>query len=544
MSGGHSIIGAENRLAIIGAGPAGCLVASALVDAAAIRGVSLSISLYGAGTTSRGDEVFLADDAALAHLAAAGLPSPALMDRPLKRLRFQAGAAALDSHTRWFSLVRDEVVGGLRACAAARGVRLVQRRVEELAQTVDGGWVLRAHGASERADRIILACGAGASIAGRHGGHLSPPLWRGCVASLEIDEELAARLDGTLVRIRAGGAHPELSVVSHGRLASVYAHGVDVGPKELGLALLAATSLGALPGRFRLRGIRRIHAPGGVARPGLPTVGAALGGIPACSLLALAGSQAQRLAAACFGDDLLHVSIREARALEGALERRRRLQRSLRRFGDAALEAAVRDRHPEDAPLPRLIAEAAGPGLREAGPMGEGRTTIGARVAVFFRLLFAFLAFAWHRLLETSARRRAPTPPPPRRRMVYVVEDDPECADLLGAALDQRRIPYRRFANGIEAAAMAPLDRPAAIVLDVVLPWIDGAQLSHELKAGSDVSILLTTSLPRTSLLGRRSASADQILTKPLDPELVAARLARFLPPPDPGGPAPGPRSG
>lgn len=511
------------RVAIIGAGPAGCLLATSLLDAGRARRRVVSVSLYGARQRQDlGTELVLADPRTLSALSAAGLPFPAPRSAIYDRIRFQAGDAALEGKAQWLSLPRTELVSGLRAAAAARGARTVPRQVQALVRATDGSWILRAGGASERADLVFLACGAGAPLAATIANHRAPPIWRCCAADLALSEGLARALEGRLLFIPGAPGLPDLWIIPKEKEARVFALGPDVEAPTLSLALLEASLRGQLPGRFALRRIERLFLPAGSAQPGIPAVGDALGGAPGCSGLGLAANQARTLASIFIDGGLgplLSSSRAEAEMLGRAYERRTLLQESARPFGLEATERSLRSRGKA---LPLVVAAAINPDL--LGPTPGKLIRLRATLTILWSLLTLFL---W-RLLDRKAAAVATSP----SRLVYLVEDDPDQAALLASHLEERSIPYLHFDNGIEAAAAARHDRPAAILLDIALPWLDGAAICKMLKRRTDVSILLMTSLP-PSIAGSSAedSSADGVLIKPLDLESVMSRLDRCLPP-------------
>lgn len=115
---------------------------------------------------------------------------------------------------------------------------------------------------------------------------------------------------------------------------------------------------------------------------------------------------------------------------------------------------------------------------------------------------------------------------------VLVVDDDVEVAKSIEATL---RKQYQVFVvhSGIEAIKEARRHRPALIVLDVVMPGMDGLETCQELRldpALADVPILFLTALgrPEDRVAGLR-AGADDYLTKPFNLEELQLRIAAIL---------------
>jgi len=524
--GGITSPASATRIAIVGAGPAGCLLALALLDAARARRRQLSVTVYGAALRLRDPRPIVADADAILRLGAAGLTVPAPRGAELRHVRCHVGRTSFDSPLPLFVLPRAELVGGMRATAMARGARMMPRHVDEIALASDGTWTLRSMGASEWADRVVLACGAGAPIAAAASAHTPPPVWRGCLAELELDPDLEARLGGVLHWIAGERGLPHLQVIPCGRRAHAIALGEDVSGERMALALCHASRDGPLRGGFRLLGVERLLLPAGCATPGLPAVGAALGGAPGWTLLATAAIQAQTFAAAVVDEGtgkLLGASRAEARRI-GRLVRAPRMTRSpLMEFGDRAVRRALTRAHPAEVPAahPVTAAVAAAADPRPAG----GSLRLAQRWRAFVLLLFAWLLAAASAL--TRRRRRAEGRP--AARMVYVVDDDPDHASLLAAFLESRRIACRTFDDGLAAVAAAARERPVAAVIDLGLPWLDGRQIGGILERISGATVLLATALP-ASLARSPGGDRYEVLTKPLDLERLEDRLRACLP--------------
>ena len=530
FAGGMAIPAGGTRIAIVGAGPAGCLLALSLLDAARARRRQLSVTVYGASMRLRDPRPIVADADAILRLGAAGLSVPAPPGADLQHMMCHVGPASFDARVPLFVLPRAELVGGMRATAMARGARMMPHRVDGIALSPDGRWTLRSLGASERADLVILACGTGAAIASEIDGHLPPPLWKACAGELELDPDLALSLGGALHWIAGGRDRPELRVVPYGRYAHVLALGPDVSAEAMALALCHASREGHLAGGYRLRGIERVLVPAGRASPGVPVVGGALGGAPGWALLSAAAAQAHAFAAAVVEEGtgtLLERCRLEARRV-GRRVRAPRMRSPLDEFGPRTVSLALRRAAvpaadeksvvPREHPVAAKIAAAVDP--RPSAP----KLRLATRWRAFLLLLFAGLLALASRF---ATRKRKPVRSP-NTKIVYVVDDDPDHASLLSGFLESRRIAHRTFGNGLEAIAAAARERPAAVVVDLGLPWLDGGQIGRILERISGATVLLATALP--SSLARARGDGYEILTKPLDLERLEDRLRQCLP--------------
>src|SRR2546422_7291512 len=76
---------------------------------------------------------------------------------------------------------------------------------------------------------------------------------------------------------------------------------------------------------------------------------------------------------------------------------------------------------------------------------------------------------------------------------VLVVEDDPKIVNLLGLYLKREGFSVASAADGREAMDAAGRVRPSLIILDLMLPHVDGVEVCRRLRATSDVPILMLT---------------------------------------------------
>lgn len=528
------------RVAILGAGPAGCLFAIALLDGARARRRSLHVTLYDGGATlGRTREPVLVDALALSRLAAAGIPLPAASCLPLDGVRGLFGEVEASAPGAVFVSPRGDRSAGdlgayLRATAISRGARLLPRAADGLLPSAEGAWVVRAAGAAERADVVLLAWGAGAPLGVALERHVPPPVWRSCAAVLEADAQTRAELGPGALAIPGRDGLPDLWILPDGRGAQVVALGPDVTASGLTEALLAAVATGKVPGQFSLRAPRRRVIPAGASRPAIPALGDALGGAPGVPGLGAAVSQAQRFAAALLDGgevSLLAACRKEARELARLARHRRRLRSRWARLPAPVLARAVQREAGLPAgrrPVERALAASVDP---RAAP----RRGTWASLRVFFALALAALAAA------VGSLRRRPAPPPSIGGPVFVIDDDPEQSALVCSFLDGRGVPCRAFEDGLSAAASALREKPAAILLDVALPWLDGPGICRVLKRSRhtrDVPVILATALPPS--MARREgvlAGATDVLVKPLDLEGLVKRLEPYLPPAHRGAP-------
>ncbi|MZF87964.1 response regulator transcription factor [Streptomyces sp. SID5643] len=114
---------------------------------------------------------------------------------------------------------------------------------------------------------------------------------------------------------------------------------------------------------------------------------------------------------------------------------------------------------------------------------------------------------------------------------VLLAEDDRAIRNALERALTLEGYQVMAVADGVEALAQAHRNRPDVLVLDVMMPGIDGLQVCRVLRAEGDrTPVLMLTALVETAdRIAGLDAGADDYVVKPFDVEEVFARLRALL---------------
>jgi two-component system, OmpR family, response regulator len=130
--------------------------------------------------------------------------------------------------------------------------------------------------------------------------------------------------------------------------------------------------------------------------------------------------------------------------------------------------------------------------------------------------------------VSAPARLTRPDGSPVR---ALVVDDEASLGDLLRMALRYEGWEVRTAADGQEALAQARTFSPDVIVLDVMLPDLDGLQVLQRLRAaGSDVPVLFLTAKDAVDdRVAGLTAGGDDYVTKPFALDEVIARLRGLL---------------
>jgi DNA-binding response OmpR family regulator len=113
---------------------------------------------------------------------------------------------------------------------------------------------------------------------------------------------------------------------------------------------------------------------------------------------------------------------------------------------------------------------------------------------------------------------------------VLVVEDESSIASFVALYLKNAGYAVRTAATGNEALAQFQASPPGLIVLDLMLPDIDGIEVCRRIRKSSDVPILMLTARDEDvdKIIGLE-VGADDYLTKPFNPRELVARVKSIL---------------
>ena len=113
---------------------------------------------------------------------------------------------------------------------------------------------------------------------------------------------------------------------------------------------------------------------------------------------------------------------------------------------------------------------------------------------------------------------------------ILIVDDDASARETLLAILDDRQYRLEVAVNGTEGILKAEVITPDLILLDVMMPGMDGFQVCRQIRENPrlrEVPILLLTALDdRDSRLTGLQAGADDFLSKPIDSQELRARVS------------------
>ncbi|MGH2862952.1 MAG: response regulator [Solirubrobacteraceae bacterium] len=113
---------------------------------------------------------------------------------------------------------------------------------------------------------------------------------------------------------------------------------------------------------------------------------------------------------------------------------------------------------------------------------------------------------------------------------ILVAEDDPKLAEVLRRYLEREGYGVALVADGRRAIDQARRRRPDLIILDLMLPVVDGWDVCRVLKGESDVPILmLTARSTQDDIVLGLDLGADDYVTKPFGPRELMARVRKVL---------------
>lgn len=113
---------------------------------------------------------------------------------------------------------------------------------------------------------------------------------------------------------------------------------------------------------------------------------------------------------------------------------------------------------------------------------------------------------------------------------ILVVDDEANILELVGSYLQREGYPVLTATNGERALELARAQRPDLIVLDVMLPGLDGIEVCRRLRQFSDAYVLmLTARAEEVDKVVGLVVGADDYLTKPFSPRELVARVKAML---------------
>ena len=115
-------------------------------------------------------------------------------------------------------------------------------------------------------------------------------------------------------------------------------------------------------------------------------------------------------------------------------------------------------------------------------------------------------------------------------KKILIVEDEANIRELLRLYLEREGYTVLEAENGVEGIKKWKSDKPDMLLLDVMMPVMDGWEVCKEIRAESDVPIIMLTAKGETAdRVSGLEMGADDYIVKPLEmPEVIARVRAVF----------------
>jgi DNA-binding response OmpR family regulator len=116
---------------------------------------------------------------------------------------------------------------------------------------------------------------------------------------------------------------------------------------------------------------------------------------------------------------------------------------------------------------------------------------------------------------------------------ILIIEDDPDIADLIAHNLEKAGHDPSCATSGIDGLAQARMSRPDLVVLDLMLPGMDGLAVCAALRGDPSLAaipvIMVTARAEESDKVAGLELGADDYVTKPFSPKELVARVGALL---------------
>ena len=121
----------------------------------------------------------------------------------------------------------------------------------------------------------------------------------------------------------------------------------------------------------------------------------------------------------------------------------------------------------------------------------------------------------------------------PTSKKILVVEDEADILHLVTLYLEKEGFRIRTAGTGVQALKLVKEDRPDLIILDLMLPELDGLEVCKKIRGNPDTAmiplIMLTAKAEETDTVIGLELGADDYVTKPFSPKALVARVKALL---------------
>lgn len=116
---------------------------------------------------------------------------------------------------------------------------------------------------------------------------------------------------------------------------------------------------------------------------------------------------------------------------------------------------------------------------------------------------------------------------------ILLVDDEPDILEIVGYNLSSEGYKVITAENGLEAVKIAKNEKPQLIILDVMMPEMDGIEACEQIRAIPELKNVLVTFLTARgedySQVAGFEAGADDYITKPIKPKVLVSKVKALL---------------
>ncbi|MFZ5916400.1 MAG: response regulator transcription factor [Chloroflexota bacterium] len=120
------------------------------------------------------------------------------------------------------------------------------------------------------------------------------------------------------------------------------------------------------------------------------------------------------------------------------------------------------------------------------------------------------------------------------KKKVLCIEDDPEMIDLIKLILERKGFEFIGAVGGREGLDAIARDRPDLVLLDIMMPDLDGWDVYRQMKANDEsknIPVIVVTAKAQSidKVLGLHIAKVDDYVTKPFGPKELLRSIDKVL---------------
>lgn len=120
------------------------------------------------------------------------------------------------------------------------------------------------------------------------------------------------------------------------------------------------------------------------------------------------------------------------------------------------------------------------------------------------------------------------------KRTIVCVEDEPEMVDLIRLILSRKGFDVLGAGTGVEGLELIRNRMPHLVLLDLMMPDMDGWEVYQQMKAGEktrDIPVIVVTAKAQSidKVLGIHIAKVDDYIAKPFSPQELLASVDKVL---------------